>query len=75
MEGLEGPIDLPAQQPLPCPSRSYVGREGHGHLVCKYTWSIGCCATWFNSPVPSPCRLLVAFKPGPGVGLWGRFSN
>ena len=40
-----------------------MGGEGHGRLVYKYTWSIGCCATWCNTPVPSSCCLLVAFKP------------
>ena len=63
MRGLEGLIDLPALQPVPCPSRSCgVSGEGHGHLVYKYTWSIGCCATWCNTPLPLPCCLLVAFK-------------
>ena len=42
---LEGHIGLSALQPVPCSSRSYVGREGHRRLVHKYTWSIGCCAT------------------------------
>ena len=40
----------------------HVGGEGHGHIVYKDTWSIGCCATWCNMPVPSSCRSLVAFK-------------
>ena len=48
---------------VPCLSRSCVGREGHGHLVYKYTWSVGCCATWCNMPVPPSCHSLVAFKP------------
>ena len=52
MGGLEGHIGLPALQPVPCSSRSYVGGEGHGPLAKKYTWSIGCCATWCNTPVP-----------------------
>ena len=39
------------------------GGEGHGHLVYKYTWSIGNCATWCHIPVPSSCRSLVSFKP------------
>ena len=56
-------------QPVPCSSRSYVGREGHWCLVYKYTWFIGCCAsaTWCNMPVPSSCRSLVAFNP---LNLW-----
>ena len=34
-------IDLPAVQPLPCFSRSCEGREGYGHLVYRYNWSVG----------------------------------
>ena len=52
--------------PIPCPSRSCVGREGHGHLVYKYTWSVGCCITWCNLLVPLFCHSLVAFKPRAG---------
>ena len=37
MGGLEGHINLPALQQVPRPSRSYVGGEGHGHLLYKYT--------------------------------------
>ena len=40
-----------------------MSREGRGCLVYKYTWSIGCCATWCNMPVPLPCCSLVDFKP------------
>ena len=43
--GLKGHTGLPAQQPVPCLSRSCVGGEGLGHLVYKYTWSPGNCAT------------------------------
>ena len=35
---LKGCIGLRTLQPAPCPSRSCVGGEGHGHLV--YTVSI-----------------------------------
>ena len=45
VEDLKWHIGLPALQPVPCSSRSYVGREGHGHFVFKYTGSIRCCAT------------------------------
>ena len=38
VRGLEGHICLTALQPLPCLSRSYVGREGHGHPVYQYIW-------------------------------------
>ena len=55
--GLEGCIGLPALQPYT------LGGEGHGCLVYKYTWSLGCCATWCSMPVPLPCHSLVAFKP------------
>ena len=44
---LDGCTGLPALQPLPCPSRFCMGREGHGCLLHQYTWSVGCCATWF----------------------------
>ena len=60
--GLEGLTGLPALQPVPHPSRFYVSGEGHGHLVYKYTWSIGCCAAWFNMPVPLSCSSWVVFK-------------
>ena len=43
--------------------RSCAGGEEHERLVYKYTWSMGCCATWCNTPVPWFCRSLVAFKP------------
>ena len=33
VEGLKGHIGPSAMQPVPCPSRSYVGRDGHGRLV------------------------------------------
>ena len=36
---LEGCIGLPAMQPVPCLSGSCLGKEGHGHLVYKYTWA------------------------------------
>ena len=62
MGSLEGHIGLPALQPVPCLSGSCVGGEGHGHLVYKYTCSIGNYATWYNIPVPLSCRSLVAFK-------------
>ena len=58
----KGCIRLPALQPLLCLSKSYVGEDGHGHLVYKYTWTIGYCATWCNTPVPSSCCSLVAFN-------------
>ena len=61
---LEGYIDLPALQPVPCSSRSYMGGEGHWRLVCKYTWSVGCCATWCKTPVPLSCRSVVTFVTG-----------
>ena len=61
--GLEGCIGLLALQPVPCLSRSCVWGEGHGCPVYKYPRSIGCCATWFNMPVPLSCRSIVAFKP------------
>ena len=61
--GLEGCLGLLAMQPVPCPSRSCVGGEGHERLVHKYTWSIGCCVNWFNMPVPLSCHSLEAFKP------------
>ena len=48
---------------VPCLSRPCVGGEGHGRLVYKYAWSIGCCATCCNTPVPSSYCSLVAFKP------------
>ena len=63
MGGLEGHIGLRALQPVPSLSGSCVGGEEHGHLVYKYTWSIGNCATWNNIiPAPSSCHSLVAFK-------------
>ena len=49
MGGLKEHAGLPVLQPVPCLSRSCVGGEGHGRLVCKHTWSIGCCATWSPS--------------------------
>ena len=49
--GLESCIGLPALQPVPCSSRSYVGEEGHGRLVYKCIM-----------PVPLSCCSLVAFK-------------
>ena len=33
----EGCTGLLALQPVPCPSRSCVGREGHGHFAYRYT--------------------------------------
>ena len=39
-----------------------MGGKGNGHLVYKYTWSIGNCATWCNIPAPSSCHSFVAFK-------------
>ena len=35
--GLEGCIGLLVLQPVPFPSRSYMGGEGHGRLVYKYS--------------------------------------
>ena len=35
--GLKEHTSLPALQPVPCPYRSCECREGHGHLVYKYT--------------------------------------
>ena len=61
--GLEGCTGLPALQSVSCLSRSCMVGKGHGRLVCKYTWSIGCCATWCNTPDSSSCRSLVVFKP------------
>ena len=58
----EGGISLLALQPVAYPSRSCMGGEGLGRLVNKYTWSIGCCATWCNTRVPLSCCSLVAFK-------------
>ena len=60
VRGLEGRRGLPALEPVPCSSRSYIGGEGHGHLVYRYTWSIGYCANWCNTPVPSSCHSLVS---------------
>ena len=54
-EGLVGLIGLPALQSVPCPSRSCMGGEGHGCLVYKYPWSVGCCAIWCNSLCLSHC--------------------
>ena len=56
-------ISLPALQPVLCSFKSYMGREGQGHLVYKYTRSIGCCATWCNVLIPSSCHPLATFKP------------
>ena len=61
--GLEGRTGLPALQPVPGLSGSCVGGEGQGHLVYKYTWFMGNCATWCNIPAPSSCCSLVIFKP------------
>ena len=36
--------------------------EGGVGTLYKYTWSVGCCATWCNTPVPSSCCSLVVFK-------------
>ena len=47
---------LPCSQYLVPLCMSYLGREGHGHFVYKYTWSIRCCATCCNMPVPLPCH-------------------
>ena len=58
----KGCIGLPALQPVPCLSGSCMSREGHGHLVYKYTRSIGNCATWCNIPVPLSCRSLMALN-------------
>ena len=63
VRGLDELIGLPALQPVPGPSRSSVGGEGHECLVYKYTWSIGCCVIWCNTSVPSSCHSSVAFKP------------
>ena len=52
----------PAPQLVACPSRSYVGGKGHGCLVYKYTWFIWCCTAWCNTPIPSCCCSIVAFK-------------
>ena len=49
MGGLEGHIDLPALQSLPCLSKSCLGRGGHEHLVYQYT------VTGFRCIVPVPC--------------------
>ena len=52
--GLEGHTGLSALQLEPCPSRSSVGREGHGCPVLQCICSIGCCAgadTEFYLPV------------------------
>ena len=38
---LGGITGLPALQPLPCLSRSCMGRERHGGQVYQCTWSIG----------------------------------
>ena len=57
----EGHIGLPALQPVPCLSGLCMGRDRHGCLVYKYTWSIGNCATLCNIPVPLACCSLVAF--------------
>ena len=59
---LEGCVGLPALQPVPSPSSSCVSTEGHEHLVYPYTWSIVCCAPWCNTPIPSSCHSLLAFK-------------
>ena len=37
VKGLEEHIGLLAMQPVPCPSRCYVGGEGQGLLVYEYT--------------------------------------
>ena len=46
-----------------------------GALYIKYTWSIGCCATWCIMPVPLSCHSLVTFKllnqVKDGDGLFG----
>ena len=43
-----------------------VGKEEGEGLGClayhQYTWSIRCCATWYNMPVPLSCSSSVAFK-------------
>ena len=59
--GLEGHIGLHALQPVPCLFGSCVSGEGHGHLVYKYTWSLGDCVTPCNIPAPLSCSSLVAF--------------
>ena len=55
--------NIPKRKGISSLSRSCMGREGHGCPVCKYTWSIGCCVTWSNTPVLSSCCSLVIFKP------------
>ena len=50
MGGLEGRIGLPALQPVPCLSGSWVCREGHGRLVYQIylgTWMLDDCRVAF----------------------------
>ena len=70
--GFGGVIGLPALQAI-CPSKSCVGGEGHERLVYPYGWSVGCDATWCNTPVPSSCHSLWALKPLKGLVLTWRW--
>ena len=54
MGGLDGCIGLSGLLPVLSLSTSCVGRERHGSLVYKYTWSIWSCATWCNISVHHP---------------------